>query len=67
MERGLVERLERRPGQREERYRHLLGEESEVDIQEHSAPPQEDRVERIERQLAELRAEVQALRDELGA
>jgi len=32
-----------------------------------AAPPQEDRIERIERQLAELRAEVRALRDELGA
>ena len=80
IERNLVERLERRPGQREERYRHLLGEEqeeAEVPFEErleepspppaHSAPPEEDRIERIERQLAELRAEVQALRDELGA
>ena len=75
--RDLVERLERRPGQREERYRHLLGEEGEVDVpaEEQSAPrevhdarpPEDDRIERIERQLAELRAEVQALRDELDA
>src|SRR5687767_6077394 len=77
IERDLVERLERRPGQREERYRHLLGEEQQdearVEVrsalrEESSAPPpQEDRIERIERQLAELRAEVRALRDELGA
>jgi uncharacterized protein len=78
-ERGLVARLERRPGQREERYRHLLAEEGEeAEIEEQSAAaiedqtaPQEveriERIERIERQLAELRAEVQALRDELGA
>jgi uncharacterized protein YceH (UPF0502 family) len=77
IERGLVERLGRRPGQREERYRHLLGEQDEALAEEdevHGPPeeksaPQEDgdRIERIERQLAELRAEVQALRDELGA
>jgi uncharacterized protein YceH (UPF0502 family) len=74
--RGFVARLERRPGQREERYRHLLaeeGEEAEIDeqatpqIEEPSAPQEEGRIERIERQLAELRAEVRALRDELGA
>ena len=69
IERGLAERLERRPGQREERYRHLLREEQEVapHVEEEIAPPEPDRIERIERQLAELRAEVQALRDELGA
>jgi uncharacterized protein len=76
IERGLAVRLERRPGQREERYRHLLAEEGEeaeieersaAEIEEQSAPLEEGRIERIERQLAELRAEVQALRDELGA
>ena len=77
IERDLVERLERRPGQREERYRHLLGEEQEAEarvevqsapnVEPSAPPPQEDRIERIERQLAELRAEVRALRDELGA
>jgi uncharacterized protein YceH (UPF0502 family) len=70
IQRALVQQLERRPGQREERYRHLLGEESEVGapVEEHSASQDDgDRIERIERQLAELRAEVQALRDELGA
>jgi uncharacterized protein YceH (UPF0502 family) len=85
MERGIAAQLERRPGQREERYKHLLGEEGEVElhveeraalhveeqaalhVEEQPAPPEDDRIERIERQLAELRAEVQALRDELGA
>jgi uncharacterized protein len=86
IERNLVERLDRRPGQREERYRHLLGEEQEegeAAVEEpvdepvappaqdappaEGLPPAEDRIERIERQLAELRAEVKALRDELGA
>ena len=65
--RDLVERLDRRPGQREERYRHLLGEEPEAEIEEERAPQEEGRIERIERELAELRAEVRALRDELGA
>jgi uncharacterized protein len=76
IERGLAARLERRPGQREERYRHLLAEESEeaeikepsaAVIEDQTAPGEEGRIERIERQLAELRAEVRALRDELGA
>jgi uncharacterized protein len=75
IERDLVERLERRPGQREERYRHRLGEEVgeavgeavEAGIEAQSPAQEDSRIERIERQLAELRAEVQALRDELGA
>jgi uncharacterized protein YceH (UPF0502 family) len=78
--RDLVIRLERRPGQREERYRHLLSEEMEetipdvsVPFQETSVPTQEtvshddERIQRIERQLAELRSEIKALREELGA
>jgi len=77
IERRLVTRLDRRPGQREERYEHLLGQG--VDDEEEAAPlpsqpaPQPsleedgDRIARIERQLAELRAEIEALREELGA
>jgi len=71
--RGLVVRLDRRPGQREERYRHLLSEEMEQTVPDVSAPSQEavsqddERIQRIERQLAELRSEIQALREELGA
>ena len=85
-ERQLVKRLERRPGQREERWEHLLaegGEEAEagerVEVpsgkelpgEEAEAPPRsgpaEDRIERIERQLDQLRAEIRALREELGS
>jgi uncharacterized protein len=91
IERGLVARLERRPGQREERYRHLLSEdgaEGEAPVPAPEAtepaapaaveppapaaiePPAaiagNERIERIERQLAELRAEIKALREELG-
>jgi uncharacterized protein len=96
IERGLTVRLDRRPGQREERYAHLLSEGGDAG-EEHAAvsapasaapaaveaapvapplatpasgsaaPSGNERIERIERQLAELRAEIKALRDELGA
>src|SRR4051794_30699271 len=87
MERDLVVRLERRPGQREERYAHQLSEEAEAAAPapppaEEPAPParesepaapsegaasEDDRIRRIERQLDELRSEIRALREELGA
>jgi len=75
IERELAARYERRPGQREERYGHLLGGETEEPAAT-AAPapapapppaPAEDRLDRLERELAELRAEVAALREELGA
>jgi uncharacterized protein len=93
-ERRLVERLGRRPGQREERYRQLLGavgdEEEEAapaappavpaSDQPQAAPPPaapaapaapahglDERVLRLEREVAELRAGLSSLRDELGA
>jgi len=74
IERDMVARLDRRPGQREERYRHLLSEEVEASVPEVAAAAPADtvaaddeRIQRIERQLAELRSEIQALREELGA
>jgi uncharacterized protein YceH (UPF0502 family) len=77
IERRLVARLDRRPGQREERYAQLLGREGDGEVEAAApvesepevarAPSGDERIERIERQLAELRAEIQALRDELGA
>lgn len=72
IERGYVERLPRRPGQKEERYRQLLGEEgaeegAEAAVEEEGAPaPAEDRLDRIERELAELQAQVRELREALG-
>ena len=70
IERELVTRLERRPGQREERYAHLLGEDAEEVAADGGAPATpvgEDRLARVERELVELRAEVAALRASLGA
>jgi uncharacterized protein YceH (UPF0502 family) len=70
IERELVARLGRRPGQREERYMHLLAGEAPVEELAPAAvaaPPADDRIARIEHELDELRAEVQALRDAIGA
>jgi uncharacterized protein YceH (UPF0502 family) len=56
-ERELVERQARRPGEREERWRQLLGEEGPA-AQVASMPAEpdlEERVERLEAELAELR------------
>jgi hypothetical protein len=93
--RDLVLRLDRRPGQREERYQHQLAEEAEEGgpppaVAPEAAPAASpsaapaaaapdaapsaatvaadyERIQRIERQLAELRSEIRALREELGA
>jgi len=95
IERGLVVRLDRRPGQREERYAHVLSEDGDERAEARAgatapatpapaepapvapapaarapaeaAPSGSERIERIERQLAELRSEIKALREELGA
>ncbi len=76
IDRELVAQLVRRPGQKEERYRHRLSEDLD-DSQQVDAlavgpvvppPPRRDeRLDRLERELAELREEVAALRAELGA
>jgi uncharacterized protein YceH (UPF0502 family) len=84
-ERELVERMERRPGQKEQRFRHLLAGDSE---EPETSPPASmplpapgptgpeppahvgsldgDRLERLEREVAELRAELHELRTQLG-
>jgi hypothetical protein len=68
IERELAVRLSRRPGQREERYAHLLGGDAPDEEPAPAAyaamppPPGDDRLERIERELADLRAQVSELR-----
>lgn len=60
--RDQVARLPRRPGQKEERYEHLLGGQAEVEDLEAVEPETESRLDRIERELRDLRAEVDELK-----
>ena len=70
IDRELVEKLPRQPGQKEQRYRHLFEEETirrTVPVPEAHAPEPEpelqtDRLEALEQQLRELRDEVAELR-----
>jgi uncharacterized protein len=77
VDREMAVRHPRRPGQKEERYEQVLGGGGEGTIAEEEAvaPAEapddapaggEDRLDRLERQLAELRAEVASLREALG-
>jgi hypothetical protein len=69
MERELVERLPRRPGQKEERYAQLLGAESheESPTLVEPAPAGGDRVEELEARVERLEDEVASLRDALDS
>ena len=60
--RDLAARQPRRPGQKEERYRHLLGEERDEAPTE-VAPPADDRVGRLEERVARLEEELAAIRE----
>jgi uncharacterized protein len=74
IERDLVACLPRRPGQKEERFEQRLGGGSEEGEEEGEAgsgaegtkAAAEDRIARLERELSELRAEVERLRGLLG-
>jgi uncharacterized protein len=76
VERDLVLRIARRPGQKEERYVHRLSEDAEgappVEAPPETlvpAPPRprrEDRVDRLETELGELRGELATLREQLA-
>jgi uncharacterized protein YceH (UPF0502 family) len=65
IERDLVLRLERRPGQKEERYAQLLGGEVE-DAAPDDAPRPALARDPLEERVAALEAEVAALKAELG-
>jgi uncharacterized protein YceH (UPF0502 family) len=77
VDRELVSHLERRPGQKEQRYRQLLG--GEPVAAEEEPPPERSvpadapdtsldvRVARLEEELQALRGAVEELRRELGA
>jgi len=72
---ALVVRLPRRPGQREERWAHLLSGEASAHAASEVAPTEErtrateadDRVPQLEAELAALRQEVAELRAEMAA
>ena len=67
VEREVVTRLPRRPGQKEQRFAHRLGEEApEQEPAEAHAPAPLD-LARLERELSELRDAVAALRAELAS
>ena len=68
---ALVVRLPRRPGQKEQRYAHLLSGEVEAERAAESdrgspAPPQAERLEALEHAVNALRAEVVDLRAQLA-
>jgi uncharacterized protein YceH (UPF0502 family) len=77
IQRDLVAQLARRPGQKEDRFRHRLSDELDEDESVAVAgpapvvvppPPRRDeRLDKLEREVAELRQELAALRAELGA
>ena len=75
VERGLVCRHERQPGQKEDRYEQLLGSAAAGGAAPPVAAPggdgeavpgAEGRIERVERELAELRQQLETLWAELG-
>ncbi len=73
-ERELVVRHPRRPGQKEDRYEQVLGGGGEVQDEETepaylspAVAADDDRLERLERELQDLRSEVAKLREALGA
>lgn len=57
VEREVVLRLHRRPGQKEDRYAHQLGGDEEPA----APPPEDDRLAAVERRLAEVEARLDAL------
>jgi uncharacterized protein YceH (UPF0502 family) len=64
---GLAARIERRPGQKESRYAHLLSGAVAAEEVEESAAPSTDRLTVLEGEVAELRAQVRALQEKLDS
>jgi uncharacterized protein YceH (UPF0502 family) len=64
VERQLAVRHPRRAGQKEDRYEQVLGGDAAEIVEEEL--PEEDRLDRIEREIAALRAELASLREALG-
>jgi uncharacterized protein YceH (UPF0502 family) len=65
-ERELVERQPRRPGQKEDRYAHLLGDDTETSRASEVAEVDDDRLGGLEDAIVALRDDVAALRAELA-
>ena len=65
-EEPLIVRVPRQPGQREDRYAHLLGGEVDVTELAAAAPTPSPRASRVD-EVADLREEVEALRRDLDA
>jgi uncharacterized protein len=64
--RDLVERLGRRPGQKEERYRHLLGDDAaDRPAEPAAAPAPPDEPSDLAQRVAALETELRSLREEL--
>jgi len=73
LERELVVRHPRRPGQKEDRYEQTLGGGGEIQVKDPdpaylspAVAADDDRLERLERELQDLQAEVARLREALG-
>jgi uncharacterized protein len=67
IERGLVERLERRPGQKEVRYRLVLeGAEAPSEADEIHEPAGDDRLAELEERLARVEAQLATLLERAG-
>jgi uncharacterized protein YceH (UPF0502 family) len=66
----LVRQLPRRPGQKEERWAHLVGgaviEDAVAEPAAEAREPMSARVLRLEEQVAQLGAELRALKEKLG-
>jgi uncharacterized protein len=69
---ALVRELQRRPGQKENRWTHLAGEEAHEEEASAAPPPPHaaesltSRVERLESEVEKLREQLESLRDALG-